>query len=106
MLFRSVSNEFSDRCKVVFIFHPTQSEVEKNENVYAGLIHKLQIQGIDVINLYQYYSNRSIKSHIATYYWREGHHNPEGYKLMAEGIYKGLIENHIVSADSVVHVVN
>jgi len=27
-------------------------------------------------------------------YWvKDGHHNPKGYKLMAEGIYEGLVEH-------------
>jgi len=97
---KNVTNEFNDSIKVVFIFHPIQFEVEKNENIYAGLIEMLQNDSIAVINLYQYYSDPEIKTQIAAYFWREGHHNPRGYKLMAEGVYRGLVINKVLPEDS------
>jgi len=83
----------SDSIIPVFVFHPQKFEVKHNENPFESLIEKQKEKGYYVIDLYDYYQTPEIKKNIDSYYWiNDGHHNAKGYELMANGIYKGLIE--------------
>jgi len=94
--------QFSDNNSIesVFVFDPQLHEVIFNINPFKSLIQNHPDKNI--INLFEYYQQPEIKQSIEEYYWKQdGHHNPKGYKLMAEGIFKGLLEQKIFQKDSI-----
>lgn len=85
----AVKNSF----KCVFVFHPRKEEAKNDINPFELLINVCKENGIYVIDLFEYYQKPEIQNNIESYYWvKDGHHNAKGYKLMAEGIYEGLVE--------------
>lgn len=80
--------------ELVFVFHPMKESVKEGKNPFKEVIEELNDEDISTINLFEYYSKPEIVSNINDYYWvKDGHHNAKGYKLMAEGIYEGLVEH-------------
>ncbi|MFO7790602.1 MAG: hypothetical protein R6V32_08515 [Bacteroidales bacterium] len=88
-----------DSAKPVFVFHPSKNCAMKNKNPYVKFIDTMNISNAAVIDLYDYYQQPDIIINIDKYYWKEdGHHNPRGYELMAEGIYQGMKEHHLLDS--------
>ncbi|HPG73412.1 MAG TPA: hypothetical protein PLM49_03910, partial [Bacteroidales bacterium] len=50
-------------------------------------------ENIAVANLFAFYDADSIRCDISRYYWlHDGHHNAQGYQLMADAIYLSLLQ--------------
>lgn len=86
-----------NNCKLLVILQPFLFEVKEKKYGYdfSAILSKLKgTPNILVVDLMPFY-NKRIESANKTpgyYYWkRDGHHNPDGYKMMADGIYKGLV---------------
>ncbi|MDD4236835.1 MAG: hypothetical protein PHF99_12550 [Bacteroidales bacterium] len=77
----------------VFVIHPFKYDINNLEFDKDYLINYMIRNEIKHIDLFEYYSKREIIDNIDYYYWIiDAHHNAKGYKLMAEGIYEGLVE--------------
>jgi hypothetical protein len=77
----------------VFVIHPFKYDINKLEFDKDCLINYMSKNEIKHIDLFEYYSNKVFIDNIDEYYWViDAHHNAKGYKLMAEGIYEGLVE--------------
>ncbi len=86
----------TNNCIFVCITHPTNCELETKCNCLKDIIQFCRSNGIICIDLYDYYVNNGVSNNINFYYWeKDGHHNANGYKIMADGIYFGLIKSNI-----------
>ncbi|MDY0277889.1 MAG: GDSL-type esterase/lipase family protein, partial [Acholeplasma sp.] len=86
--FKNLSN--SNSIKFVCVIHPVKYELENGTNTLKELISFCENNGVVCIDLYDYYLRQNVDKNINQYYWeKDGHHNANGYKLMADGIYEG-----------------
>lgn len=85
--------------KPVFVFHPTSMDVYFDNNCFDEFTISLHLDDLVIIDLFDYYQKVDVKQNIDQYYWKEdGHHNAKGYKLMADGIYEGMKEHHLLDS--------
>ncbi|MDD2635142.1 MAG: SGNH/GDSL hydrolase family protein [Bacteroidales bacterium] len=85
-----------NNCEFVCVFHPFKTDLIKNKNAFKNTMYFCNKNSISYINLYEYFQKQKVKTDINQYYWqKDGHHNAKGYELMADGILKGLTEEHL-----------
>jgi lysophospholipase L1-like esterase len=82
--------------KLLVILHPFLFEVVNKEYAYdfSNILQRLKatanIQAVDLLPFYESYISRN-HTLPNNYYWKgDGHHNPVGYNMMAEGVYSAL----------------
>lgn len=81
----------NNNCEFVCVTHPMNNEVRDHNYDYEEIIPFCTKNNIIYIDLYDYYLRQNVDKNINYYYWaKDGHHNANGYKLMAEGIFEGL----------------
>ncbi len=86
-------------CKLTIVLQPFRDEVISNAYQYDFTLIKNKLKKIDnihVFDLMPFYISKTVKigKPIETFYWPiDGHHNSDGYAMMADGIYSYLNQN-------------
>jgi lysophospholipase L1-like esterase len=90
------------KAKLIIVLQPNQSELYKGEYDYdlMPIIQPFQnSEATEIVDLLPYYLEafKGKESIIKDYYWTlDGHHNPKGYVMMANGIEKKMSEISII----------
>jgi lysophospholipase L1-like esterase len=80
--------------EIIWVFLPGITEIQQGAyyhdmTAYKEVLNKQQIPFYDLMDCYLEKSDKG--KYIAEYYWKiDSHHNPKGYRMMAECIYEGL----------------
>lgn len=86
-----------NNAELIVVFLPQRDEFEAKRylDYFQNLKNTLVRQKISSIDLLPFYLSEIIrnKTRVNSYYWeKDAHHNSDGYRLMSQGIFNGIIE--------------